>query len=608
VQPQKKKQQLKNKPKSNSVKGVQHRGSPKMKEAGFEVNYLFGFVVSAMAFLVYANTIGHGYALDDVAAVTDNKYVQEGFAGIPKLLAIDFWHFAGLKLGYYRPLALISFAIEYQFFGLNPQISHLINVLLFCTLIYFSFILLSRLFNKFNPLWAFLVCLLFVAHPIHTEVVANIKGRDELLSFLNLILALHFILLFLHENRRKYFILSLMFFYLALLSKESALTGIILVPLVIHYYNRGDLKKILKTTSAYLIIVMIFFIQKKLLFETEDALIPRDLLNYPYSNPGVRFSSAFMIFLFEIRMLIFPHPLRYEYSYNQIPAVHWNDFFAVAGLLIFVVILIIGTIQVLKRSELGFAIAFFYITLIPAFGFTLLRGGIFVERSLFAPSFGFCIAIIIFLGFITKTDFNKLLTINSMGIKPYRVIFIISLLVFFIASAKCISRNSAWKDSGTLYQTDIITGKNSAQNHLHLGNYWLSNAYKEHDKVEKLADIDRGIHCLRQATLIVPDSPEILFKLGYAYELKLGITRENMILDSAIYCFNRSIELDSRSYKSYKNLGIIYEWLGRYDAASYFFNKSLEINPQYEEAGIKARKLKETRGLDVKSNPLNDTR
>ena len=608
MKPQKKQTQVKQKPRNAPAKGEKHAPPPKKQETGHEVNYLFGFVVSAMAFLIYSNTIGHGYALDDVAAVTDNKYVQEGFAGIPKLLTIDFWHFAGLKLGYYRPLSLISFAIEYQFFGLNPQISHLINVLLFGATLYFTFLLLSRLFRKVNSLWPFLVCLLFAAHPIHTEVVANIKGRDELLSFFNLILMLYLALRFLQENKRKYLILSLLFFYLALLSKESALIGILLIPLVIHYYNKGDLKNFLKTTSAYIIIIIVFYIQKKMLFETEDAIVPRDLLNYPYCNPDVRYSSAFMLFLFAIRMLILPHPLRYEYSYNQLHAVHWDNFFAIAGSGLVIVILLIGIRQVLKQSRLGFAIAFFCFTMVPAFGFILLRGGIFVERSLFAPSLGFCIALIIFLEFLTKSDFKDRLITTFQGLKAYRLILIISLLIFVPASVKSISRNTVWKDSFTLYITDIETGGESAQNHLHLGNYWLSKAYKEQNKTEKQSEINRGILYLRQAAVIVPNSAEVFFKLGYAYELKLGLNRNKEILDSAIYCFNRSVDLDPTAFKSYKNLGIIYEWLGRYDVASYFYNKSLEINPGYEEALIKARKLKESRGLDVKENPLRNGR
>lgn len=604
MKPQKKQIQVKQKPRNAPAKGEKH-SIPVKQETGHEVNYLFGFVVSAMAFLVYANTISHGYALDDVAAVTDNKYVQQGFAGIPKLLTIDFWHFAGLKLGYYRPLSLISFAIEYQLFGLNPQLSHFFNVLLFSATVFIIFLFLSRLFNKVNPLWPFLVCLLFSAHPIHTEVVANIKGRDELLSFLNLILMLLLVLRFLQTIKRKYFILSLVFFYLALLSKESALIGILLIPIVIHYYiSDRDPGKILKMTSAYIIIIMVFFIQKKLLFETQDPVIPLDLLNYPYSNPDIRISSAFMLFLFSLRMLVFPHPLRYEYSYNQIPAVLWDNFYAIAGVVLFLVILIIGINQFLKHSRLGFAIAFFFITLIPAFGFILLRGGIFVERSLFAPSFGFCIAVVILLKFITKTDFTQKFVISLDGLKPYRIILIASLLIFVIASITCISRNTAWEDSITLYQNDIKTGERSAQNHLHLGNYWLSMAYKEQHLAEKLADINQSLPYLRRAAEIVPNSPAILFKLGYAYELKLGIGKDKKDIDSAIYYLNKSIEFDHESYRSYKNLGIIYEWLGRYDVASYFYNKSLEINPGYEEAKIKALRLKETKGLDVKENPL----
>ena len=89
-------------------------------------------ILALFAFLLYVNTFHHGYVLDDYSAITINRYVQEGFAGIPKLMTVDFWHFSNMQLGYYRPLSLITFAMEYQFFGASPQLSHFFNVFFQC--------------------------------------------------------------------------------------------------------------------------------------------------------------------------------------------------------------------------------------------------------------------------------------------------------------------------------------------------------------------------------------------------------------------------------------------------------------------------------------------
>src|SRR5579872_2723574 len=93
--------------------------------------YLFAFILLVIGFMIYANTIPGGYVLDDTAAIKTNKYVQEGVSGIPKIMQVDFWYFYGQNAGYYRPLSLITFAVEHQFFGNNSHISHGVNALLF---------------------------------------------------------------------------------------------------------------------------------------------------------------------------------------------------------------------------------------------------------------------------------------------------------------------------------------------------------------------------------------------------------------------------------------------------------------------------------------------
>ena len=101
------------------------------EKVAFRTNYYAGIVIAVVTFFVYMNTLKLNYALDDSAAITDNKFVQEGSHGIPKLMTVDFWYFSGRSLGYYRPLSLITFAIEYQLFGLSCHVSHLNNILLF---------------------------------------------------------------------------------------------------------------------------------------------------------------------------------------------------------------------------------------------------------------------------------------------------------------------------------------------------------------------------------------------------------------------------------------------------------------------------------------------
>ena len=152
-----------------------------------KLDYRWPVLIAVIAFLLYANTITHDYALDDWGAVTNNQFVQQGIKGIPQILKVDLWHFGNLTLGYYRPLSLITFAIEHEFFDNNPHSSHFINIFLFAITGFVLCLMLTELFQAYHIAFAFLISLLFVAHPIHTEVVANLKSRDELIAFLGVI-------------------------------------------------------------------------------------------------------------------------------------------------------------------------------------------------------------------------------------------------------------------------------------------------------------------------------------------------------------------------------------------------------------------------------------
>ena len=364
----------------------------------YPIQYIWGVVIAVIAFALYINTANHEYVLDDSGAITENQYVQEGFAGIPKLMKVDFWHFSNIHLGYYRPLSLITFAIEQEFFQQNPHVSHVINVFIFAISCFLLFIVLNKLFNSFHPAFAFIIALLYAAHPIHTEIVANIKGRDELLSFMSIMAMLWFSLKYVDSKKVLDLILSLLFCYLGMISKETALTGVLLLPMVLFYYTDKSIVECIKSSILPMAVVLLFFIQKKYLLGTLSGIIPTDIVNYPYTQSGIKMPTTLFLFAMCLKLLVFPHPLSYDYSYNQIPAVHMNNIWALLGLILFGAGAYFAYKEFLKKSVWGFAITLFYITLIPSLAFTILRGGIFCRAVFVFPFLGllycYCICIV----------------------------------------------------------------------------------------------------------------------------------------------------------------------------------------------------------------------
>src|SRR5207247_1959299 len=65
----------------------------------------------------------------------------------------------------------------------NPHLSHLVNILLYGLTGFLLYVTFRKLLSDYASIYWFFICLFFIAHPVHTEVVANIKSRDEMLSF-----------------------------------------------------------------------------------------------------------------------------------------------------------------------------------------------------------------------------------------------------------------------------------------------------------------------------------------------------------------------------------------------------------------------------------------
>jgi hypothetical protein len=148
-----------------------------------------------LAVLLYANTLTHGFVQDDAIVITDNMFTTQGVKGIPGILTKDtffgFFKVEGKETlvsgGRYRPLTLVVFALLYEVFGLDPFPYHLLTVLLYaltCVLLYRVLLLLLREHSGLGAGVAWMATLLFTVHPIHTEVVANIKGCDEIVALL----------------------------------------------------------------------------------------------------------------------------------------------------------------------------------------------------------------------------------------------------------------------------------------------------------------------------------------------------------------------------------------------------------------------------------------
>src|ERR1044071_5511236 len=156
------------------------------------------WALGGFAFLLYAQTIGFGYALDDVAVLKSNDFVHAGFRGFKDILTSFYWHgnasFADANSGLFRPLSLLLFATEWQLFHDKPGVFHFVHIMLYAVAAMQLYLFLRDLFGKTGSQLAIFATLFWIVLPVHTEVVANLKSADEILSLLFSLLMMRWLL------------------------------------------------------------------------------------------------------------------------------------------------------------------------------------------------------------------------------------------------------------------------------------------------------------------------------------------------------------------------------------------------------------------------------
>jgi protein O-mannosyl-transferase len=552
---------------------------------GFAGNYLRTqlLVLFLFAFVLYGNTLFFGYAVDDAIVITDNRFTKEGVQGIKDLLTKDtFFGFFGenkqlVSGGRYRPLSLVTFALEYELFGMSPGISHFINVVLYGLTGIMLLLMLYRFFPKERENQQllnlpFLVSALFLAHPLHTEAVANIKGRDEIMCFLFCISAIYF--LFRHEESRKPLDigLSVLLFFLGLMSKENALTFLAVIPASLFFFARKTVWECVLRTIPFALAAAFFWFLRGQFTGSSVAMEVKEVLNNPFVYMTVSEKYATIVYTLGryLLLLLFPHPLTHDYYYNQIPAQSWSDAGVLLSLLLYGALLLYGIIGTFRRQLPAYAALFYLATFSVVSNLFFPIGTTMSERFLYIPSFAFCLVLGSFL--------MKMQPVASAGstfrISAGRPLLIAAGVLLAAYSLKTISRNTAWKNNYTLFSTDVKTSPNSAKLRNAMGGESMAVADREQDPVKKRQLMETSIENLKAALHIYPGYAGAWLLLGNAY-----FKHDNSYVQ-ALECFRNSLKYNPSSPDACYNLGITYKQLGQPDSALKYFLKTLTFRPQ----------------------------
>ncbi len=552
---------------------VLNRPAPKNSEPAKKMpaERMYLIVLIAIAMLVNIRTVTYEYTYDDAAFASENTLLGiKGMAAIPALMTHGKnYNYDKSNVGSYRPLLPVSFAIEHDIFGLNPGVSHFLNLLMFAVLIILLFKLLRKMFPTYPVYIPFAILLLFELHPIHTEVIASVKSRDELLAFIFTLMGMMQSFKYIDNNKVRPLILSAVYFLIALLCKESPVPFVGIVPLTLYFFTKANMKQLAIATVPYFAMLVVFVIMRASILDqmpnnnkvaiTENAMVG-------ITNFSEKMGTALWIQLKYIILMIFPHPLSFDYSYNQIPFIGMTDYKAIISLVIMIALLAYAFINLRKKDIFSFSILFYYLAMSITSNMIIEIGATMGERFTFIGSLGFCIAVVLLLAKAMKVDLSNV----SFNKPPAFTYVLIAIAVLY--SGKTMSRNEDWKTNFDLYKSGAEVTPNSWRAQKACAIEYREKGNKETDPVAKRKYYDEAIKHFSESIRVYPYKAETHADLGAAY-----FTIQNQ--DSAKVHLERAIQLNPKEATASANLGTVYMTQGKYVEGLYYYRMAIAAKP-----------------------------
>lgn len=519
---------------------------------------VFSLITLGLYFFSFFNQ----FVWDDEQFIYRNAYVSN-FA-VKEIFTTNTIAGAGEISNYYRPLTTLSFAWDYQFWGLNPFGYHITNTLLHLACGILIYYLLIRL--KFNNQLSFSTALIFLVHPVQTEAVTYINSRgDSLYTFFLLLSLLLHTYLFegktlifnLYNSRLEikkiYLTIVVVITYLAsILSKEIALAGLGLHGLLIARYlflEIGERKKIfsyfpifikknllsvISFTNNILIVIVYLYLRSSILnfvntfnFFDDQSLYSESLL--------VRLLTFFKIIFIYLRLLVIPYPLHMERNVSIIEHV-FNPW--LGGFILLISLLAYVSIKQWKKqrkTDIIFGWAWAAIMLVPVSGIIAING-LMYEHWLYLPLVGFCI-----VGYNLIELFNPRLLLKNVT-KHFFIGFVSALVLLTVI------QNYYWSSPITLY-THLLKYTDSARIHNNLAMAYSEKGNRKDALAEYQKAIDFGMAY-----------PQIYHNMGNTY-------RDMGNIEAAQNSYEKALQIDPTFHFTYINLTQIYLQQKKYDQA-----------------------------------------
>ena len=576
-------------------------------------------IILILTFIAYYNSLKNNFisSWDDYPYVMDNFLIQSlSFQNIKLIFNTN--TFVGAN---YHPITILSYAIDFSLFKLNPHAYHLENLifhLLNVTLVYYLINLIS---NKKSV--AIITSLLFAIHPMHVESVAWIAERkDVLYTFFFLISLIFYTKYLIKKNNYLFLIISILTFILSLFSKPAAvcLPGIIL--LLNYYYKRKLELKLYIEIATYSILALIFGMITMKAQNVFGAF--NDILQYNFIDKIFLFFYSIYFYVYKLFIPINLSAMHYYPNKNgsMLPIEYYLS-------PIFVLLIVFAIIKFENyRKILIFGLLFYFITVFLAIQvkpFIKAVGAAMVsERYSYVPYIG--------LFFIIGQLYSD---IEEKKIKLFKNSKQVFLGVIVIFSLWCMfltwERNKLWKDSITLFtDTTIKYPKSSeaysqlasafikekdyentiisATNSINLNNSNINSLYNRAISYYNFKNYKGAITDLDNAIKNKPSYTEAYMQRGLCKQAigdfkgsiddytKAIEQRPNYVdafinrgsarsyfgdLNGSIEDYNRAIQINPNIPEIYNNIGFTLQAQKKFKESIPSLSKAIEINPKF---------------------------
>lgn len=419
------------------------------------MKFIIVLIIVMTGILIYANSFNNEFIFDDIDHVVKNTVIRS-LKNIAQVFKHHLTHFAEVGEGkFYRPITTFAFMLDYSLWNLNPFGYHLTNTLLHILVSILVFYVMCLVTRSTPP--SAIISILYLVHPIHTEAVTYISGRADSISMVFLLLMIIFQHNYwLKDTRYKsaYYLLTLLSFSLALLSKESAVIFPFL--LMFHEYCLRTREKYQGLVNKSILYYLPFFVLMGMWFFFKNSVVSTEIMVKDIPSLSTRLTTVPRLIFNYVRLSLFPLNLHMGYKPAFPKSLFQSGYF---GPFVFTLCFLYLFRYIWRRGQndinyriMFFGLGWFILALFPYLNIIFPLNAVFAEHWLYLPEMGFLLFLIYFIFYYFRE--KKIMRI---------CIAFFSITAIAVYSYLTIRQNSIWKNPITFYTYTIKHSPSNAK-------------------------------------------------------------------------------------------------------------------------------------------------